>query len=68
MEGCGAATGSLGKQMRFIARASSDAARRRSTEFFTVLRYAALLLMGGIVGLVVYGLLAPIMNLGMSIK
>jgi type II secretory pathway component PulF len=64
----GAATGSLGKQMRFIARASSDAARRRSTEFFTVLRYAALLLMGGIVGLVVYGLLAPIMNLGMSIK
>jgi type IV pilus assembly protein PilC len=64
----GAATGSLGKQMRFIARAASDTARRRSTEFFTVLRYVALILMGGIVGLVVYGLLAPIMNLGMSIK
>jgi len=64
----GAATGSLARQMKFIARAASDTARRRSASFFSILQNVGLLVIGAIVGVVVYGMLAPIMSLGQSIK
>jgi type II secretory pathway component PulF len=64
----GAATGSLARQMKFIARASADTARRRSAAFFSAIKYLALLLIGALVGVVVYGMLAPIMSLGQNIK
>ena len=64
----GAATGTLARQMKFIARAASDTARRRSTAFFAILQYVALIVIGAIVGVVVYGMLAPIMSLGQSIR
>jgi type II secretory pathway component PulF len=54
--------------MKFIARAASDTARRRSAAFFAILQHVALIVIGAIVGVVVYGMLAPIMSLGQSIR